>query len=200
MSSCVGQTLHLPFIVPNRSHAYVDVSISTNNDPEQYGFDLLFPDNPLSDFVGFPICQATIHSPKSRGYASMYGWIQITRSTSDTDPEAVEKGSWEMDSIPITAGLNYPFCWFGPEPQLFDAPARANVQQIDWTARSFLTYIEDGLISKIVHPILVFEWGFNINAGEKSIKPLRELGLDVWNEHTEFFANQYSGWNFTISE
>lgn len=189
-----SQTLHLPFTAPNRSPAFVDISISTNNDPKRYGFDLLFPNHPLSDFVGFPICQANVHSTESRGYASMYGWIQITRVANDS--EATKSSAWEMDPVPMTAGLNTPFCWFGSDPRLFDAPAREGVREIDWTARSFLAYIEDGLMSKVVHPILAFEWGFEIHDGEKTIKPLKQLGTDPWNEHRAFFTEQFPGWKF----
>ncbi|OKL57853.1 hypothetical protein UA08_06731 [Talaromyces atroroseus] len=191
------QTLHLPFTVPNRSSAYVNVSVSRNDDPKRYGFSLLFPNHRLSDFVGFPVCHATVHSPGSRGYASMYGWIQITRAANDR--EAAESSAWEMDPVPMIADLKTPFCWFGAEPKLFDAPAREGVREIDWTARSFLTYIEDGLMSKVVHPILAFEWGFDIHDGEKSIKPLQQLGAAPWNEHLALFADQYPDWRFVRS-
>ncbi|KAK2782827.1 hypothetical protein FQN53_009593 [Emmonsiellopsis sp. PD_33] len=146
-----SQSLVLPFCVPGRSPAYVKVAVEADCNPQEYGLDLLFPtaSHQPDDFVGFPLCHATVHSPVSRGYASLYGWIQLVKNTA--------QGNWELDPLPINQGLDTPFTWFGPEPQLFDAPLRVGISNLDWTARSFLVYIDDFLMSKAIGPILSFE-------------------------------------------
>ena len=150
----------------------------------------------MSTFEGFPVCEASVKTHGDmQGYGSIYGWIQMVRAGDPSDSTT----PWEMDPIPILADLNTPFAWFGPEPKLFDAPTREGVDQLDWTCHSFLTYIEDSLVSKAVIPILGFQWGFELHGhGSKpKIKVLRELQLDAWNGHLDLLENSFSGWSFS---
>lgn len=117
----------------------------------------------------------------------------MVRSTDSDD-------KWEMDPIPLTKDLNTPFVWFGPEPSLFDGPSRFECKELDWSCRSFLTYVEDGVISKDVIPILGFEWGFWVKDGEVFVKALREVGLDVWDGHLGLLRSQFEGWKFRDSQ
>lgn len=188
-TNALRQVLSLPFKVPGRNEALVEVVVEPCHNPQQYGLTLLFPSQPKSQLSALPICNAKIKSSVSRGYASMYGWVQIYR-----DDKTQQR--WEMDPIPITQSLDTPFCWFGPEQQLFDAPARIGVSNLDWAARSFLTYIDDCLISQVVRPILAFEWGFDIHNGEVSMKALKTLELDAWDEQVPFFKKQFPSWQF----
>lgn len=189
------ETLSIPFQVPNRSQAHVQVSVSVDTDPKRHGIDLLFPSATLSDYLGYPACTARItSSPHSQGYASIYGWVQVFRE--GIDATAASRATWGFDSIPIYESLETPFCWFGPDPTLFDAPSRPGVQDVDWTARSFLTYLDDSLLSRTVKPILAFEWGFRIEDGKKSVKPLKRLSLDAWDEQLKLLATKFPNWQF----
>lgn len=189
-SAAQPQVLHSILTPPNRGQVSVTVTLGTDDDPANYGFDLLFPSIALKEFNGFPVCEARVKTEKGKsGYASMYGWTQLVKD-STTD-------KWEFDYVPIAKELNWPFCWFGPEPTLFDGPARVNVSDIDWTARSFLTYVPDTLLSKEVVPVYGFEWGFVIKDGVIGIKQLVELPLTEWNGHVEYYAQTFPNWTFT---
>lgn len=67
-------------------------------------------------------------------------------------------------------------------------------------ARAFLCYVPDALISRVVRPVVAFEWGFWVRGGVVEIKELKKLGLDAWNGHLEFIRSQYEGWRFEKSE
>lgn len=199
------QRLSLAFQVPDRSEASVEVIVEPNRDPKRYGLSLLLPDFSLADTSGLPTCHAVLESPLSQGYASMYGWIQLVRSEKSQseweDPIPITtQNEWVMDPIPITSDLNTPFTWFGPEPQLFDAPIYRGLKQtdrqMDWTARSFLTYIDDCLISQVVKPVLAFEWGFDVRNGEISMKSLRRLELHDWDGHVPLLRKKFANWQF----
>lgn len=187
------QSLCIDFSLPRSRSGKVNVSVKPDSDPTENGLKLLFPAQDMSAFKGFPVCEATVEAFGTRGYGSMYGWIQMVRSGESSDIDSVP---WEMDPIPFLAGLNTPFCWFGPEPKLYDAPVRTGVQRLDWTCHSYLTYIEDALLSKVVKPILGFEWGFVIEHGKPSVKVLRQVPLGTWNEHLALLESSFAGWKF----
>ncbi|KAK4954669.1 hypothetical protein LTR10_008102 [Elasticomyces elasticus] len=184
------QILKLEFTVPDRSATHVRVSVRPNDDPDKIGQRLLFPDDNTDDFIGYPICQAKISSPESIGYAAYYGWIQMV---------AEDSGAFEMDPLPITADLNTPFCFFGAEPQLFDCPSRPKeVRDLDWTAVSFLTYIEDAALTRHVRPILAFQWGFRIVDGDVRVKQLQPCNVDeAWAQQQELLQSKFVDWRFS---
>lgn len=184
------QTLNSAFSTPNRGDGSVTVKIHSDDNPAKYGFDLLFPTIPLSDFRGFPVCEAKVESNNS-GYASMYGWTQLVKD-SNTDSK-----TWEFDDLPITKNLNWPFCWFGSHPTLFDGPFRKGISTIDWTCRSFLTYIDSTVLSKNINHVYGFEWGFQITDGIVSLKKLKELEPADWNDHVEYLSATFPGWTFS---
>jgi hypothetical protein len=194
------QTIRFDFQAPHREKSTTVITVHPNTDPKKHGQLITFPDHPASDFLGFPICQARITSPQSVGYAAMYGWIQMFRHA--VPPNTASETPWQMDDIPMTAGLNTPFCWFGAEPQLFDAPSQwPEVTELDWTALSFLTYAEDALLSKNVRPILAFEWGYWIRGGVKSVKPLKVRDVsEAWEAQRSLLEAQFRGWNFKTLE
>lgn len=187
------QSLDLEFSLSHSRAGSVTASVKADNDPTKYGLQLIFPDHDTNTLEGFPVCEATVSTVGTQGYGSIYGWIQMVRSG---EPSAVSAAPWEMDPIPILAGLNTPFAWFGPEPKLFDAPMRTGVQELDWTCHSFLTYIEDGLMSKDVKPVLGFEWGFELRNGKPKLKVLRELQLSSWDEQLDLLESSFTGWKF----
>lgn len=68
---------------------------------------------------------------------------------------------------------------------------------MDWTCWSFLTYIEDSLMSRSVRPILAFEWGFQIDCGDVSIKSLRLIDVrDAWEQQRDLLEKKFGSWSF----
>ncbi|CAD0108374.1 unnamed protein product [Aureobasidium uvarum] len=192
------QSLSCSFVVPRRHSTSVQITVQPNKDPVKTGSSLLFPEQPLESFVDFPFCSAKIDSPTDFGYASMYGWLQVVReaplSSQSTTSNSAE---WELDLIPVTTDLNNPLIYFGAEPRLFDAPYRAERIDMDWTSWSFLTYIPDCLMTKVVRPILAIEWGFRIERGNVTIKTLRLLDInEAWDHQRVILAREFAGWTF----
>jgi hypothetical protein len=140
------------------------------------------------------MCNATVTASSDYGYAAMYGWVQLVRETS-----LASTAPWEMDLIPISETLNSPLIYFGTEPKLFDAPFRIHREDIDWTAWSFLTYIPDCLMTKVVHPILVFEWGFRIEGGKVTVKTLKMVDVqEAWEVQRDLMEERFPGWSFGV--
>ncbi|KAI7205013.1 hypothetical protein KC343_g9852 [Hortaea werneckii] len=192
-------TLNLAFQVPQRHRTNVRVEVTTNANPNKIGCHLILPSEP-SAAMDFPVCRAILKAPDDVGYAATYGWVQtvLERPLPATDSDTLTKeAEWYTDPIPITEQLNYPFCWFGPEAQLFDAPFRTERRNMEWTCHSFLTYIPDALVSKKVCPILAFEWGFEISGGRVSIKRLRLLDIqEAWERQRGLWEGRFTGWIF----
>ncbi|KAK5164487.1 uncharacterized protein LTR77_009693 [Saxophila tyrrhenica] len=183
------QTLELNLDLSHHGRkAQVSVTVQPNTDPSLYGCTLLFPSKPSSTFANFPVCEATVRAIGMKGYGSMYGWVQMTRDSSH---------DWEMDPAPIFQGLDTPFCWFGPEPSLFDCPMRENVRDFDWTCHSFLAWLPDCLMSKDVRPGVGFEWGFWIEDGEVRVKALKRLGDGEWDGHLPMLREKFPSWTFS---
>ncbi|KAK3057402.1 hypothetical protein LTR09_001586 [Extremus antarcticus] len=187
------QTLDIPFDLDDARKGAVSVSVQPNTNPEHYGCHLIFPDKPKDAFAGFPVCEATVRSTGAKGYASIYGWVQMVRSSSSP---LTESDKWEMDTAPVNSDSNTPFCWFGPEPSLFDCPMREGEREYEWVCHSFLTYLPDCVISKDVRPVLGFEWGFETKDGEIMLKELRELEAGDWDEKLPMLREKHSGWMF----
>ena len=187
------QSLNLKFSPSHSRAGSVTATVKADTDPSRYGLQLIFPNEGINTLKGFPVCEATVSTVGTQGYGSIYGWIQMVRSG---EPAGISATPWEMDPIPILAGLNTPFAWFGPEPKLFDAPMRIGVQELDWTCHSFLAYIEDGLMSKDVKSVLGFEWGFELHNGTPKLKVLRELRLSAWNDQLDLLERSFAGWKF----
>jgi len=180
------QNLQTSFQVPDRSPCTVSITVEPATDPVRNGQGLLGLYSDPNVVKGYPVIRATVSSPQSRIYASLYGWIQVTNTPGEP---------WVMDLYPPFQGLNSPFIFWGSEPTLVDSPAREGVKNYDWTARSFLCYSPDAAMSKSVVPILGVEWGFWIEDGRPFVKELRNVDLKCWNEHIELFGN-FQGWDF----
>src|SRR3954468_19470723 len=108
----------------------VDVVVEVNNDPEALGC------RPAAR--GFPYCSATVSHP-ARGYAAALGWIQLVRSTDGRSAGA----SFEMDPFEPLGPVSHPFAFFGFLPELFDAPSRDPIADIDWLAHAFLCRLNE---------------------------------------------------------
>ncbi|KUI55796.1 hypothetical protein VP1G_10777 [Cytospora mali] len=129
----------------------------------------------------------------------------------------------QPDNDPVKYGLDllfpttpsselqgFPVCEGGGEdrekrirlyPTSFDGPICIGVKDIDWTARSFLTYIEDTVISKNVTYLCGFEWGFQMSSGTTKIKTVKKLTPTEWNGHVEYLSQKFPSWTFmSVSE
>lgn len=196
------QSLTCSFTVPGRHLSTVYITVAPNSDPTRSGSRILFPEEQPSAFIDFPTCNATITTPEDTGYAAMYGWIQFVRET-PLDPANINPSihKWQHDPIPITAGVDTPFIWFGARPELFDAPFRVNRTDMEWTCRSFLTYLPDCVMERLVHPILVVEWGFWIRGGEVRIMPLRMVDVgEAWETQRGLLEEMFPNWRFGVKE
>jgi len=141
------QTLTIPFQVPHRGPATVHATINPLTNADQHGITLLnLYTNP-----------STVTSHSSLGYATLYGWIQMTHSPGE---------DWVMDLYPPFQALNSPFFIWGADPTVVDCPGREGVREYDWSARTFLCYSPDAAMTRRVVPILGFEWGFWIEGGD----------------------------------
>jgi hypothetical protein len=90
----------------------VHVDCVPNDDPEAYGCW-------HTGAVGYPVCTATVHFSR-RGYGAMFGWVQLVRST-DNESRGEQ---FEVDPFALFGDAQSPYCWYGTEPTLFDAPSR----------------------------------------------------------------------------
>ena len=104
----------------------VDVECVPNDDPPSYG-------SWWPDAFGYPVCTARVAYP-GRGYRAMLGWVQLVRS-SDNDSGGEH---FEADPFALFGDAPSPYCWFGIEPTLFDAPSRPEAAPAEWVAHSFL--------------------------------------------------------------
>lgn len=193
------QKLVLDFALSEDRRGTVDVSISVNEEPQQVGMHLLqlFPPGNMPYYAGYPILVAKVRSTGNiQGYANCYAWIQVIKQD-----ENLQFQPWEMDLAPWVKDESVPFCASGWDPSLFDAPARTHRVPINWTARSFLVYSDDCLMTKNLRPLVAFEWGFSIaeREGQVVIKKLTKLDLDVWAQHTDLLSESYPRWNFIVN-
>ena len=104
----------------------VHVECIPNTDPDSYGCW-------WSVAQGFPVCTATVDYP-DRGYHSMFGWVQVVRST-DNESGGVR---FEVDPFGLFGDTPSPYCWYGQRPILFDAPSCSVREPLEWVAHSFL--------------------------------------------------------------
>jgi hypothetical protein len=79
----------------------IAVSVTRNTDPDTMGYSLLAAALPTDAARGFPVCHATVTYP-AQGYAAMFGWTQIVRST-DSAPDR-----FEMDPIALYQQIPLP--------------------------------------------------------------------------------------------
>jgi len=155
--------------------------------------------------VGLGNCKATIEFSAS-GYLGLLGWIQLVCSTDNSS----HGRQFEMDPFdPFDLYIHAlsPYCWYGINPTLFDAPSRDKRVDLDWVARSFLAASplrgERRITSpirgerKIVTPLLGFSWGFHIfNEENIELKPITALTTSDWATHLPDLRKCYKRWQF----
>lgn len=168
----------------------VSVTCLPNDDPTALGCALTTPEV-AHHYEGFPVCTATVDY-EGKGYAALFGWTQLVKSTDNRS----QGETFEMDPFSLYADIPTPFCWFGFNPTLFDAPARRERTPLQWLAHSFLCFTSAPGV-KGVRTVLGFGWGFEITAdGEISIYPVRRLESHEWNHHLDHLRTQYAQWSF----
>ncbi|MDH6707608.1 hypothetical protein P3T27_004345 [Kitasatospora sp. MAA19] len=159
--------------------------------------DLEQVDEPLTvgkhpDTRGFPCCTAVVDYP-SRGYRSLFGWVQLVRST-DNSSSGVD---FEMDPFALFEDAPSPYAFFGVNPTLFDAPSRSGRPPMAWLAHSFLAWTPLDRAQRQVLPVVGFSWGFDIDAtGHITFRPAKALTAVEWDGHLPYLSTCHSAWKF----
>jgi len=162
----------------------VQVECVPNDDPAAYA-------TVADDVVGFPVCTAWVRFPR-RGYHSMFGWVQLVRST-DNDSHG---RAFEVDPFMLFGDARSPYCWYGTEPTLFDAPSRFDRVPLGWLAYSFLatTPIEEVMAGRPrrVVPLSGFAWGFDVDDdGSAELRPITRLTGNDWADVVPILRDEY---------
>lgn len=170
---------------------HVDVSITANANPDAIGYSLLFEGSPAEFRVGFPICRARVSYPGD-GYAAVFGWTQMVRSTDQT-------GQFEMDPIAIYAEVATPFAWFGVKPEAFDAPSRESLYDMVWEAHCFLCVSPDAVLTRRAQALCGFSWGFAVEPPQIHFTDPAPLAAQAWDAHLDLLRASYPNWRFDES-
>ena len=162
-----------------------------NDDPAAYA-------TVADDVVGFPVCTAHVRYPR-RGYHSLFGWVQLVRST-DNGSNGKE---FEVDPFMLSGDAHSPYCWYGTEPTLFDAPSRFDRSPLGWLAYSFLatTPIAEVMAGqpRRVVPLVGFAWGFDVHDdGSAVLRTIDSLNAGNWANVLPVLRAEYPAplWTF----
>ena len=167
----------------------VDAKLIPNDNPTAYG--CWWP-----NAHGYPVCTARVRYP-GRGYPAMFGWVQLVRST-DNDSGGKQ---FETDPFPLFGDAPSPYCWYGIEPTLFDAPSRPEKPPAEWVAHSFLATtpiaeVLEGNPRRVV-PVLGFTWGFYSRRGSIELRDIARLAAADWDAHLPVLRASHPLWRFT---
>jgi hypothetical protein len=173
---------------------HVEITYAVNEDPSRWGYDLLHVDFDTSAARGFPVMQARAKLARE-GYAALLGWVQVIEYTV-TRESGPDEAVWiAPDASPQAREANTPYTSFGIEPVIFDAPASTE-KNVDWTARTFLTYTPDCLMSPIVEPLHGVTWGYVIAEGVVTPKELMPAVVDDWVQARRVLRLRLPTWTF----
>jgi len=163
----------------------ITAASEVNTDPDALG---CFP-----GALGLPACTATVDFPHM-GYRSMLGWVQLVRA------REFGSGDFESDPFVLFGDAPSPYCWYGPNPTLFDGPSRDTRDDLLWESHSFLatTPLEEvmDLQPRRVGPLAAFSWGFEISGGNVRLIEVDKLPRQRWNDHTASLRSSYPWWAF----
>ena len=182
--------LRIPFSLRGLA-GLISVSVSRNTEPGTLGYSLLTGGGPVDFARGFPVCRATVSYPAD-GYAAVFGWTQLVRSTDGTMPGP----DFEMDPIAIYRDVATPYAWYGLLPEFFDAPSRVARPDMDWLAHAFLCVSPDAVLTPRVQAIAGFRWGFTVTGADIWIAAPAALGPGDWDGHLGLLRAGYPGWTF----
>lgn len=178
-----GADVQIPFTLRGID-GLVSVRVERNDAPELVGSG--------PDALGFPWCHAAVAYP-AQGYDAVLGWVQLVRS----DDNLSGGREFEIDPLAFLGDVPHPFCWIGLEPQLFDAPSRAPIADMDWMAHSFLCVPDGGPGSGMrVDALVGFSWGFRARDGVVSLTAPEELRPSDWDGHRDALSTTYPDWLF----
>src|SRR5699024_3835029 len=130
-----------------------------NESPGDVGMGMLGLDDGTGSWArDFPVVEASVRYSGS-GYRMVMGWIQTVHVT---HPD----GSVEelVDRPPQMTNVDHPFCYWGPRPTLFDAPATTERPIPEWRADAFLTVSPDAVMTISVQPVCAFHWGYAVGS------------------------------------
>ena len=185
-----GLTLVADFVWKGEKGS-IQVECVANDDPQFWGCW-------HATARGFPVCTASVEYP-ARGYRSLLGWVQLVCSTDNESAGA----AFELDPFALFGDAPSPYCWYGQEPTLFDAPSRPVRKPLDWVAHSFLAATPLDGVAKLqprrVVPIVGFSWGFTDSGSVVSLHDLAVLPERAWDAHLELLRHTYPLWVFSPS-
>lgn len=172
----------------------VEITYTVNEDPARWGYDLLNAGFDIDAARGFPVMEARAKLSRE-GYAALLGWVQVVEYTV-THQAGPEETVWVgPDAAPQAREANTPYTSFGIDPVIFDAPAFTE-KNVDWTARTFLTYTPDCLMTPIVEPLCGFSWGYVIAEGVVTPKKLILAVIDDWVQARRVLRLRLPTWTF----
>lgn len=184
--------------IPFKLHTFqgdIEVSITSNQDPSFWGFDILTKEKQNNESVkGFPVCEAHVRDFSGSGYHSFMGWIQFIRYTIDNKEFVI------VDRAPKYNDVDFPFFTWGVKPTFFDAPAmlnedRSRKSNVDWLADAFLVSSPSGLMEKEILPLASFSWGYTVtSSGEIQVKELKNTRLQSWKTYKDLFSKNFPNW------
>jgi hypothetical protein len=87
---------------------------------------------------------------------------------------------------------------FGVLPSLFDAPSITSTG-VTWDASSFLVYTPDAVMTRVVHAICGFTWGYRMEDGSiELVSPTKADEAD-WTVCMAGLTEHYPRWDFGSS-
>lgn len=173
------------------------IRYEVNRDPSAWGFDRLGHMDP-SISRGFPVIDAKVEYP-AKGYLGILGWIQVVDYFVRDGAKGEERFVVAPDVAPQARDANIPYLSYGIQPRLFDAPA-FDKKNVDWIARSFLTYTPDLLMTPVVAPLCGFSWGYTVTDGAVAPKALQLATLKDWLHARMRLRTRLPKWTFLGDE
>lgn len=171
----------------------IDVAVDTNEHPAELGCGLLAVGVPAGAATGFPVCTAIARYNRN-GYAATFGWIQVVRST-----DGARGGTeFEIDPLALFRDVDTPYAFFGVKPTLFDAPFRAHRADLVWEAHTFMCFAPDAVMSKQVHAVAGFTWGFGLKDRQLFFQGPTPLSAADWDHHVPLLSDAYPRWHFRL--
>ena len=168
--------------------------------PDGIGYDHMETGFSPYSAIGFPKLICTIDY-EGKGYHSYMGWIQTVRFNPGTsgDHPAISPEPMFVYHIPMMLDADTPFCVYGVDPALFEAPA-SNLDGIQWIANTYLSASKNLIVSREVCMILGIQWGYSITNGiivHDEMKKLKHSG-DLFLRDMAILHRDYPTWRFRI--
>lgn len=170
----------------------IEIIYGINDDPEEFGFDLLDLPYEIESALGFPFLKANLIYPQDY-YRAFFGWIQTVRAQ---DYEAEEE-SVSIDVMPMNKDIDYPFSFFGFLPTFFDAPEPNPAKKNEsWIANTFLVFTPYVARTREIYAIKGFEWGYVLKNDEIEVQEIKPISENAWNTNSEYLSGMFPDWKF----